>query len=1186
MQTPTRCLPDDEFKLFIAAELPEQRLTEVEAHLSTCDACREALESTVGDRLWWNDLEQALGTTTLSTTCDHEDQRDQIAEDRTQLLELLGPTDDPAMLGRIGSYEIVALLGQGGMGAVFKAFDRSLNRFVAIKLLLPHLASSGAARKRFSREAQAAAAVVDDHVMAIHGVSQWRSVPYFVMPYSRGVSLQKRLSDEGPLELREILRIGMQAARGLAAAHAQGLVHRDVKPANIFLDEGVERVQLMDFGLARAVDDASLTRSGMLAGTPQYMSPEQARAETVDHRSDLFSLGSVLYAMCTGHAPFRAESSYGVLRLITDKEPRPIREVNPDISEWLCTIIGKLMNKRPEQRFESAAQVAELLEDCLAHAQQPTSTPLPKIVTTLAVHHEHVGATAPRYTRLRLAKYIGTAAFVLSLLFAGILITLEWNKGTLTIDCAADDIPIRIMQGSEVVQRLTVSRQGTNHRIAAGNYVVELDGDLPKLSVENGVVTLARGDTVAVTIKWIESDGVALADDHNHTHDDIDDHSHNQLPSSVNSPSKLLVINDDSQPVAVDAVVRAEYFSGSVGHWSRFPESDKTISLAGLPPGKNILVTQPQHDVVTVVSPSNEAITIRQVKPGRPDRFEDVAITVDVQESYATSPAEAAYWIRLMIDNASGRAFSVTERDFSLTTILSRPENFHQFEVLSPHWRRIDSQTPKPIVVPPGASATLTLNWNEWVTGGLWIAGGAVREAGTWPPADESGKVWVRVNAAGFSTKPVSVPHPESIVAQRPATGHNAITEPRQQAIPAAVAEQGQVRLSLQFKESPWREVLQHLADELSLKLIFETNPLGTVTISELNITDEAAVKALNRGLWEQSLVIRRAPTELRITPRTLGDKLYTSSALFPTFVVVPDKSGNSRPPVTIAARDAVVHDPPKWLRDVPFPKLQFGFTRIQYDSRNHGSAWRAGYPEADLSISEYLVHHMGFAYEKQNTTMRLTDARLPEQSLIYIGNDPAMSLAEQEVVALRDYLLGGGFLVVDRSWGEKELDAFRQVMKRVLPTHDPKPLPMSHPIFHGVYDFQFKPQVPNYTDFGFAMRDVSVTSALRGDRIVPDMKLEPAEFYGFFDHERLMVLVCHNNDFMSGWRHCKINPPREQQFGHFSTEDQYTRQFGRSQAFPMALNVAYFALTQVTKPAHAESTTTSESVVRDLFDR
>jgi len=231
-------------------------------------------------------------------------------------------------MGRIGPYEIVGVLGRGGMGVVFKGFDGALNRYVAIKMLLPHLATSGAVRKRFARESQAAAAVVNDHVMAIHSIAEWQGMPYFVMPYGRGSSLQKRLNDEGPLEVAEILRIGMQTAKGLAAAHAQGLVHRDVKPANILLDEGVERVTLTDFGLARAVDDISLTRVGVLAGTPQFMSPEQARGQSVDARSDLFSLGCVMYAMCTGHAPFRAESSYGVLRLITDSQPKAIREIN------------------------------------------------------------------------------------------------------------------------------------------------------------------------------------------------------------------------------------------------------------------------------------------------------------------------------------------------------------------------------------------------------------------------------------------------------------------------------------------------------------------------------------------------------------------------------------------------------------------------------------------------------------------------------------------------------------------------------------------------------------------------------------------------------------------------------------------------------------------------------------------
>lgn len=263
------------------------------------------------------------------------------------------------------------------MGVVFKAFDGALNRYVAIKMLSPNLAEMGAARKRFAREGQAAAAVIDDHVLPIYSVAEWQGVPYLVMQYSRGSTLQKRVEIQGPLELKEILRIGMQTARGLAAAHALGLVHRDVKPSNILIDDTVERALLTDFGLARAVDDASITRTGTIAGTPQYMSPEQARGTTVDARSDLFSLGGVLYFMATGRQPFRGDNSYAVLRLIIDQEPRSMQEINPDLPVWLCTLISHLMAKDPENRPASAEEVAEILQRCLAHVQQPAAVALP-----------------------------------------------------------------------------------------------------------------------------------------------------------------------------------------------------------------------------------------------------------------------------------------------------------------------------------------------------------------------------------------------------------------------------------------------------------------------------------------------------------------------------------------------------------------------------------------------------------------------------------------------------------------------------------------------------------------------------------------------------------------------------------------------------------------------------------------
>src|SRR5205823_3468621 len=183
----------------------------------------------------------------------------------------LAPSDWPDSLGRLGSYEVKGVIGRGGMGLVVKAFDPALSRNVAIKVLSASLATCGAARRRFLREARAAAAVVHEHVVSVFAVVETAGLPFLVMEYVPGRSLQDRLDQQGPLALPEILRIGMQTAAGLAAAHAQGLVHRDVKPANILLENGVERVKLTDFGLARAAADAAVTQSGVVAGTPHYM---------------------------------------------------------------------------------------------------------------------------------------------------------------------------------------------------------------------------------------------------------------------------------------------------------------------------------------------------------------------------------------------------------------------------------------------------------------------------------------------------------------------------------------------------------------------------------------------------------------------------------------------------------------------------------------------------------------------------------------------------------------------------------------------------------------------------------------------------------------------------------------------------------------------------------------------------
>jgi WD40 repeat protein len=284
-------------------------------------------------------------------------------------LGFLDPPARPDTLGRLGQYEILEVVGRGGMGIVLKAFDQVLHRVVAVKVLDPARAAGAEARKRFIREAQAAAAVTHDHVVTIHAVHDG-AVPYLVMQFVAGVSLEDKIRRAGALDVAEVLRIGMQVASGLAAAHAQGLVHRDIKPANILLENGIQRVKITDFGLARLADDAGLTQSGCVVGTPAYMAPEQACAGPLDHRADLFSLGSVLYACCAGQAPFRAPTAIAVLRRVCDDQPTPIRKLNPAVPEELVKVVGKLHSKEPAGRYQSAAEVATVLGKQLAGLQQ------------------------------------------------------------------------------------------------------------------------------------------------------------------------------------------------------------------------------------------------------------------------------------------------------------------------------------------------------------------------------------------------------------------------------------------------------------------------------------------------------------------------------------------------------------------------------------------------------------------------------------------------------------------------------------------------------------------------------------------------------------------------------------------------------------------------------------------------
>jgi serine/threonine protein kinase/formylglycine-generating enzyme required for sulfatase activity len=305
-----------------------------------------------------------------SVPSDHSDTAARPTDDdESHDLSFLTQSTRSDSLGRIGHYEVLQVLGKGGFGIVFRAFDDVLQRVVAIKVMATQLAATSPARKRFLREARMSAQVRHEHVVQVYEVGE-QPLPYLVMEFIPGETLQQRLDRTGPLDVLETLRIGRQIAEGLAAAHANDMIHRDIKPGNVLIEGGQHKVKITDFGLARTADDATMTQSGTIAGTPMYMAPEQALGQPLDLRSDLFSLGSVLYQMVAGRPPFRANSAVAVLKRVAEDTPRPIREVIPETPQWLCDIITKLHAKKPEDRFQSAREVADVLADCEVQLKQ------------------------------------------------------------------------------------------------------------------------------------------------------------------------------------------------------------------------------------------------------------------------------------------------------------------------------------------------------------------------------------------------------------------------------------------------------------------------------------------------------------------------------------------------------------------------------------------------------------------------------------------------------------------------------------------------------------------------------------------------------------------------------------------------------------------------------------------------
>jgi serine/threonine protein kinase len=374
MSARTPCPDIGRLEGLLRDSLPPPEQSALTEHVGDCATCQQALDRlaagpTRNILLQAESGRPASDSAYWSAVAELDKQITRLAPDSLPRipgvpLDFLAPSDDPSHLGRLDHFAILGVVGRGGMGVVLRGFDTHLEREVAVKVLDPAMADDDTARKRFCRESRSAASVSHENVVAVHHVAREESsqLPYLVMQLIDGEPLDERLARAGRLPLKDVVGIGAQVAAGLAAAHDKGLIHRDIKPANVLIERVTERVKLTDFGLARAAEDVRLTRTGLVAGTPLYMAPEQARGEEVDVRADLFSLGVLLYELCTGQTPFDARTPLLVLKRLTEERHKPVRELNPDVPEWLAAVIDRLMAKSPRDRFQSAREVADLLD--------------------------------------------------------------------------------------------------------------------------------------------------------------------------------------------------------------------------------------------------------------------------------------------------------------------------------------------------------------------------------------------------------------------------------------------------------------------------------------------------------------------------------------------------------------------------------------------------------------------------------------------------------------------------------------------------------------------------------------------------------------------------------------------------------------------------------------------------------
>lgn len=522
------CPEKSALKNYLLGKLPEEILDQFEDHFSDCVDCEETLRGLDANDTFSQLVNSAADSS--AELAEHDKQfvgnliaqmksenrfhrlDAELAEKAAEVTRLLTPPEDESdAIGTFGDYQIESLIGVGSTGVVFRAIDRNLDRLVALKILRPSLGR--AARERFMAEARLAAAIEHQNVVTIYQVGEeevggLHPIAFIAMQWIAGETLEDRFKKVAFLPEDEVKAIASQIALGLSAAHQKNLIHRDIKPANIWLCEESDRVIILDFGLARiADDDPHMTNTGMLAGTPNFMSPEQTRGQELDGRSDLFSLGCLMYRTATGKLPFGASGVLATLQSIQTHSPNPPATLNPHISEDFSDLVMCLLEKQVANRPENASQLIDAIK-------------LPRTKWSfIAANHQ---ALSPKSKSIPQKRSRFTAWISLAILFGLIasfgymfapdIIRIATNQGELIIDSKDKDIKIEVLSGGEVIKVIDLKTSQTID-IKAGEYSFQVQDARNGFSVSPSKLTMTRGGKEVVTISVVpneEFDGMTF----------------------------------------------------------------------------------------------------------------------------------------------------------------------------------------------------------------------------------------------------------------------------------------------------------------------------------------------------------------------------------------------------------------------------------------------------------------------------------------------------------------------------------------------------------------------------------------------------------------------------------------------------------------------------------------------------